>query len=149
MMIGPAPMIRIVEISVRLGIWSRQNTQNKAVLPAFGWSAARGGSQSHCRSTLGCLRRRDLAECEYKRGFPRNPNDYDYRIPNARVAVLIRIGHAMNLYPRLAAIAAFAVLAPLPALARACDWIKGAERATVQLFFGHSIPGGGTVAETE
>jgi hypothetical protein len=55
----------------------------------------------------------------------------------------------MNLYPRLAAIAAFAVLAPLPALARACDWIKGAERATVQLFFGHSIPGGGTVAETE
>ena len=31
----------------------------------------------------------------------------------------------------------------------AIDAIKGAERATVQLFFGHSIPGGGTVAESE
>ncbi|MGQ0444127.1 MAG: DUF3574 domain-containing protein [Beijerinckiaceae bacterium] len=55
----------------------------------------------------------------------------------------------MNLCPRLAVIAAFTVLAPLPALAGACGWIKGAERATAQLFFGHSIPGGGTVAESE
>jgi hypothetical protein len=55
----------------------------------------------------------------------------------------------MNLYPRLAAIAAFTVLARLPALAGACDWIEGAERVTVQLFFGRSIPGGGTVAESE
>ncbi len=58
-------------------------------------------------------------------------------------------GLAMNFCPRLAAIGAFAVLAPLPALAGACDWIEGAERATVQLFFGRSIPGGGTVTESE
>jgi hypothetical protein len=55
----------------------------------------------------------------------------------------------MTLYPRLAAIVTFAVLDPLPALVGACDWMKGAERATVQLFFGHSIPGGGTVSESE
>src|SRR5437660_9474886 len=64
MMIGPAPMIRIVEIFVRLGIWSRQSTQYKAVHSAFARNAARGGSQNYCRSTLGCLRRRDLGECE-------------------------------------------------------------------------------------
>jgi Protein of unknown function (DUF3574) len=62
---------------------------------------------------------------------------------------LIRIGPAMTLYPRLAAIVTFAVLDPLPAFAGACDWMKGAARATVQLLFGHSIPGGGTVSESE
>ena len=72
---------------------------------------------------------------------------------------LMQIWHALNLDPRreaqtktsilIAAIVAIVGLDPLPALAGACDWIKGAERATVQLFFGHSIPDGGTVADSE